>query len=272
MNPIILFREELESENEFKTAQKYFQVEKYRTKLSPNQLVVGRYSVLPFYKELEQELKLNNNFLINSYQEHCFAANIESWATENTPLSGMTPKTWSDWHSLPEGSYVLKGKTNSRKQRWSTHMYAKTLSDVPVIASRLWDDTLISDQGLVIREYIPLKKIGEGLNDMPIVNEHRTFWLAIEISGKRIPVLLSKGFYWMGSHPELEHLSKFEGYDVAFEAANKIAEYITFFVLDLAETESGEWIVIEVNDGQMSGVSGCDIDELYSNLSMYLKR
>lgn len=268
MSPIILFREELGFEEELIQARNYFDVTSYRSIIPAESLVIGRYSVLPFYRELETELSLNKSSLINSYSEHSFMANVEAWAGEGCPLYGLTPKTWNNWSNLSEGSYVLKGRTNSRKQRWNTHMFAASLSDVPKVASRLWDDTLISDQGIVIREYIPLKKINEGLNGIPIANEHRTFWLTVEENGIKVPKLLTSGFYWAGSHPELESESKLtlDGFKLAEQAAKILSEYITFFVLDVAETESGQWIVIEVNDGQMSGLSGCSAEELYFNL------
>jgi len=41
-------------------------------------------------------------------------------------------------------------------------------------------------------------------------------------------------------------------------------------VVDVARTESGEWIVIELNDGQQSGLSDNDPDQLYSNMKKML--
>ena len=42
------------------------------------------------------------------------------------------------------------------------------------------------------------------------------------------------------------------------------------FVVDVAKTASGEWIVVELNDGQQSGLSCCNPIELYSNISRVL--
>jgi len=47
----------------------------------------------------------------------------------------------------------------------------------------------------------------------------------------------------------------------------RIADYANFFVLDMAETADGRWIVVEVNDGQMSGLSMCNPEELYANMA-----
>jgi hypothetical protein len=45
---------------------------------------------------------------------------------------------------------------------------------------------------------------------------------------------------------------------------------VPFFVLDLAETEAGDWILIEVNDAQQSVPSEHDLGELYGNLKSAL--
>ncbi|MGI8981181.1 MAG: ATP-grasp domain-containing protein [Pirellulaceae bacterium] len=44
------------------------------------------------------------------------------------------------------------------------------------------------------------------------------------------------------------------------------AQHTNFFPLDLAETEAGSWILIELNDGQSTGPCDNDLDELYGNL------
>jgi hypothetical protein len=43
-----------------------------------------------------------------------------------------------------------------------------------------------------------------------------------------------------------------------------------YYVIDVAKTESGEWIVVELNDGQMSGLSENNPDTLYGNLKQVL--
>lgn len=41
---------------------------------------------------------------------------------------------------------------------------------------------------------------------------------------------------------------------------------INFFVMDIAQKQNGEWIVIELNDGSWSGLSCNDPNKLYENL------
>ena len=44
------------------------------------------------------------------------------------------------------------------------------------------------------------------------------------------------------------------------------AKFTTFFALDLAETQSGDWLLIELNDAQMAGAGENDLNELFGNL------
>jgi hypothetical protein len=51
-----------------------------------------------------------------------------------------------------------------------------------------------------------------------------------------------------------------------------VKDNVNFFVMDVALTESGRWIVIELNDGQMAGLSENDPDVLYGNMKKMLWR
>ncbi len=270
MKPIILFRSDLDSEDEMSVAMQHMALTPSRTQVPPNSLVVGRYSVLPWYQELERDLAVNKSKLINTYAEHSWIADVLAWASPGSTLDGLTPPACSTWGNLPEGSYVLKGRTNSRKQQWRSHMFAATTSDIPIVAGRLFDDTMIKEQGLVVRPYVPLRKLDEGLNGLPIANEFRCFFLVRPSNGPECleVILLGRGFYW-ASHPECMSDSEWteEAERLMWEAAHRVAKHATFFVLDLAQAADGHWLVIEVNDAQMSGISTIDAHEFYSKLS-----
>jgi hypothetical protein len=138
-------------------------------------------------------------------------------------------------------------------------MFAETRSDVPRVVSTLMDDSLIRDQGVCVREYIPLRRLDTGINGLPISNEWRLFFLGQN--------LLSYGYYWSNFEDTkpYDELPK-EAFDLIDQITPIISKNVNFYVVDIAETRSGEWIVIELNDGQMSGISMIDPWELYSNL------
>jgi hypothetical protein len=110
-----------------------------------------------------------------------------------------------------------------------------------------------------VREYIPLKRLTTGLNGLPITNEWRVFCYQ--------DTVLCKGFYW-ASYPEAESQASWDpkADKLLKEIMSRVVDDVTFYVLDLAETLAGEWILIEINDGQMSGLGMCDPHTLYKNL------
>lgn len=259
MQTTIYFRASFgdDTKEELEIAKKHFNVVQNRMKIKKNNLVIPRYSALPFYKELEQDMIDNKCKLINTFEMHNYVANILNYYYD---LKEYTPKTYENWINLPrDKSFIVKGLTNSKKFEWNTKMFAKTYLDVPKIAMSLMDDDLIRDQGIIVREYIPLKKLSEGINGLPISNEWRTFVL----NGK----IVETGFYWSNEadckpYNELPTNAKI----FLQKVINIVKDKINFFVIDIAETQSGDWIVIELNDGQMSGLSEINPDNFYKNL------
>lgn len=141
-------------------------------------------------------------------------------------------------------------------------MFAPDKATALCVAGRLAQDSMIGEQGIVYRRYRPLETLEMGLNGLPFSNEWRTFFLG--------ETLLAKGFYWSSAeHTIIEQMKEMsqEAIDFVMKVAREARQYANFFVLDVAKTQDGEWILIEVNDGQMSGLSEVDADTLYSNLS-----
>jgi hypothetical protein len=256
-NYAILYRCNSDTNQEFDVVSDIFckKYHLFRSNISKNTITVGRYSVLPFYEELCQELKQRNSFLINSFSQHNFIAKMEYIDV----IKEYTPATYFEWHGLPEGQYVVKGLTNSRKHQWKHQMFAHSKSEIPKVVSRLMDDSLVRDQGVAVREYIPLKQFDIGINDLPITNEWRVF----VCYGK----IVDYGYYWSNfpEHKPYDTLPK-EALDLLDTVIEKLKSYANFFVLDLAETKDGKWIVIEMNDGQMSGLSMIEPISFYTNL------
>jgi hypothetical protein len=256
MNNAVLFRKSLEEEDEFNIASSLLpNVFEFRTQIPENSLVIARYSALPFYKELEEELALRNSKLINNFSEHRYIADIENWYRD---ISDFTPKTWFTWGDLQEGKYVVKGRTNSRKFNWSTSMFADGRENLLEVIRDLLKDDLISHQGLCVREYVPLVTYQIGMNGMRFTNEWRMFFYKDQ--------LVDYGYYWSIYDGERPDDIAPEGKRVAQEVASIISKSTNFFVIDMAETEAGDWIVIEINDGQMSGLSTIDHHRFYKNL------
>jgi hypothetical protein len=78
---------------------------------------------------------------------------------------------------------------------------------------------------------------------------------------KNLP--LNHGYYWSNAeHPEWAKMDQC-GKDLAQTIAELVAPHNNFFVIDLAKKANGEWIMVELNAGEMSGLSMCTPEILY---------
>jgi len=261
LEPIVYFRmTDMHDEPEFQACNRHFKTVTQRTHILPRQLVIPRYTSLPFGKELELDIKTLGAELINTFRQHCYVAEMRNWYQD---FEDITPKTWfrlQDIMTHP-GPFVLKGSTNSKKFSWNTHMFAKDHASAGDVYMRLLDDGLTGTQEIVIREFVKLRNYGTMPSGIPISHEFRCFFYKDQ--------LLSKAYYWSN-----EDITPEDNIPKAFieDVARRGKDNINFWVADLAQTEDGSWIVVELNDGCMSGLSRNDPDVLYSRLKEELNR
>lgn len=238
-NKCVLFRKGLVEADEFDAAANVFGVASSRNQVPDHSLVIGRYSVLPFYQELEEDLKYKKCKLINHLYQHEWIANFEYY----NELRQFTFKSYThrQFNSAPEGRYVVKGTTNSKKEQWNTMMFAASKDVAVRIAYELSKDGHMGCQDPIFREYIPLKTYEIGLNGQPFTEEYRCFYYKNK--------LLCCGYYWSQAKKAEEHNANIPKDLKLF--ADKIAsiasQYCNFYVLDIAKTESGEWIYMELS-------------------------
>ena len=252
-------------EEELAVAKQHFPVYRYRAEVPRGSLVVGRYANLPFHGELEQDLRLLGSSLVNSTMQHQYVANFDYYAD----LQDVTFPTWFRLEDVPahkrNSAFVVKGRTNSRKQAWATHMHASDFAAAARLSAELLTDALLGPQGLVVREYVPLEVFEVScVNGLPFANEWRLFYYR----GRR----LAHGYYWSAiddwslvraAEPGFER----EGLPFADEVALRLVDKIPFVVIDIARTVEGRWVVVELNDGCQSGLNdSVPAEVLYRNL------
>jgi len=264
---VVLFRKELSDEGEYEICQEYFgknNVVNQRTNILRDELVIGRYSVLPYYQELENDIAWMGGKLINSYKQHKWIADFEYYQY----LKDFTPLSWK-FSCEPfyddDGPFVVKGCTNSKKWQWNTLMYAANKKTAIKIAAELMSDSYIGSQQIYIRKYIPLKTYEIGINNVRFTNEWRVFCYKDQI--------LSKGYYWSCAGSEIiEDAEWNQDADNLIQTLLPIvSKYTNFYTLDIAQTTENKWILIEINDGQMSGLSENNPRILYNNLAKIIK-
>ena len=268
MDATILFRPGFNEENELNVCKQYFNVVTSRSKIPAGNVIIGRYSVLPYYNEFQEDCYNQMSVPINTFKEHKYIADFDYYKD----IEDLTFPTYFDSYNLPEGKYVVKGVTNSRKQQWDTHMFATNKRRAIEIMCELKNDSLIGEQDIIFREYIPLQTFGTGVNGIRFTNEWRCFYLGNK--------MVSFVYYWSNSFPK-ENISDFKyyvemflfdgGFELADEAADIISKKTNFFVLDIARAENGNWYVVEVNDGQMSGLNNTNKHSFYKELKERVK-
>lgn len=259
--PVILYRRcnhPDDDQRELEAAAAHFPVCRLRGEIPAGRVVIGRYAVLPHYAELEADLRLKNCELINTHAQHRWIADFE-WYHD---LREFTPQSWwrEDFpHCQLAGPFVVKGSTNSFKWQWKTRMFAKDRAGAVTLAAEV--EALLPGQRAVIREYVPLRVLEPAVVGPPFTNEWRCFFVGTQ--------MIAHGYYWSSAEPETIAAASFPtaARDLVQRAAAIAAEHCTFFVLDVAETEDGRWIVVEVNDGQCSGLSEIPPDDFYGHLA-----
>lgn len=260
-SPTILYRSYgMMEDAELVAAKKHFVTFKNRAQVGGGELVIGRYSVLPYYKELEEDLAYKGAKLINSHQQHRYVADLWNYVHD---LDGLTFRTWNtrQMTEIPDGiPLVLKGETNSRKDLWNTHMFANNKQEAVQVLLNLSRDNLIGQQEIYAREYVPLVRVTDNMQGPPVALEFRFFVAFGEV--------VSGGFYWSSHVGDLSSVPSPSQVPQEFlqKVIDQVKDKVNFFVMDVAKTQSGDWIVVELNDGQMSGLSENDPNVLYKNL------
>ena len=220
------------------------------------------------YQLLYEALREKNLELINdplAYGEgHLFPRSFELIQAKS-PRSVIIPKEdmrdpaviQAALASLTGGA-IVKDYVKSLKHHWEEACYIPDLRDekqANQVINRfieLQGESLVG--GLVLREYVALNKLTEhSQSGMPLSEEYRIFW----VNGQIMQVLpyWEEGVYQAA--PKLDPAILAIGKQVGSK----------FFTMDIAKTAEGEWIIMELGDGQVAGLpEQTDVEMFYQKL------
>lgn len=218
--------------------------------VAEGQIVIPRYRFIPFGKEIEIEVTERGASLINTYSQHRQIADQSVWWRTLHEV-GLTPQryTLEDLRNIPEGEYFVKGETNSLKNNWFNACYAPNKERLVEVVRYNMMDSVIGSQTIYIQPFQRYRQIAEAVDGRPVFNERRAFVYKGDV--------LSHAPYW-SSFDEALTVDAYtpEKLDATLKQAIAVTEHLAdFYVIDLAETETGDWKVVELNDGCMSGLS-----------------
>ncbi len=212
---------------------------------------VARMGAAQDYAERFQRFQAMGITLIHDPETYELTSMLPCWYPH---LTKLTPRSMC-FDQLPSSADIedhfdwpvfVKGErqTNRHTRRQSIIENAQHFDEL----MREWQqEPILAWQKLVCREFIPLRSVATpSQSGMPKSFEFRSFWWR----GSCVGV----GRYWISesysmTESEMEALLR-----VGKEVVQRISA--TFLVIDIAQTEEGDWIVIELNDGQDSGYAG----------------
>lgn len=226
------------------------------------------------YALLYHALREKNVVLLNSplEYEHCHhLPSSYELIQDHTPKSVWIPKeditesidtVLQALQPFGDAPLIVKDYVKSRKHEWEEACFIPCASDTEqvkrVVSTFLERQGEGLNGGLVLRAFIPFEKIGNHpKSGMPLTNEHRLFFLNKE------PILVSN--YW-------EEIS-YESSPIPLDFYQEIAKSIgsNFFTMDIAKREDGEWMIVELGDGQVAGLPSEDVAEsFYKNIKTNL--
>jgi hypothetical protein len=177
------------------------------------------------------------------------------WTTQAHPSGSELATLLEGFGDRP---VIIKDFVKSRKHEWNEAFYIPSAADTGHALQVT--ETFVQRQGedlaggLVYREYIPLSTVGvHPRSGIPLSREYRAF-----IGNGKL--LLSTDYWDEGSY----------GGDVPpFEEFLPLAADLSpFLSMDVALAADGRWIVVEVGDGQVSGLAeNADAGEMYAALA-----
>ncbi len=218
------------------------------------------------YRNLYDGLLKKNIELINSPTEyqHChYLPDSYDKIKSKTPKSNWTTELTNDsvrelTSSFGESPIIVKDFVKSEKHNWDDACYIPNASDSEKVKSVV--DKFIElrgtslNEGLVFRKFEELEFLTEhSKSGMPLTKEFRIFF-----ANKKIVKVFD---YWDegkygNTKPELDDFI-----EIAQDINSK------FFTMDVAKKKNGDWIIMELGDGQVAGLpDNADRNEFYNNL------
>ncbi len=166
---------------------------------------------------------------------------------------------WSQSRRLGDGPFVLKDHIKSAKHLWHDACFVPKgagREQFESIAEALWNEQGKSfNRGFVVKQYVPLRSRGTSAREYPQCEEYRLFFW--------------RGKLLVASHYHNQTANRQDWSQFADLAGRFNAP---FFTMDIAETESGAWLIMDMGAGECSSLPpSLPATQFYSRLLEVLK-
>lgn len=225
---------------------------------------IGYIPTIEYYQAIYDAGLKKNVRLVNTLEQHRTAMEFDRFY----PLiADLTPKSvFIDGMSQLERiadelifPVFVKGAVKSNKDQGWDAVIANDLTELRTLVQSTMQNAYRTRGKVIIRELVKLRTVATDVNGFPIGREYRAFVYEQDI--------LDYGFYW-DEYDDTYPLSSDDRESIralAVDTARRVD--VPFVSVDLAQVESGQWIVIEIGDGQFSGLSQISPLRLWQKLS-----
>jgi hypothetical protein len=216
------------------------------------------------YTKVHAALVERNVWLINDPRQYATCHLFVDWYKV---AEGFTPRSaWVEGIDLDGavklvretigGPAIVRDFVKSRKHEWNDACFIESPEDAARVIRNFVErqgESLVG--GIVVREFVKLRHLGRHpKSGTPLSLEYRSFWLDGE------PLLTLP--YWAEATYDPQLVPPLERFRPVVAKIDS-----RLFSMDLAMTEEGEWIIVEIGDGQVSGIPIESAREFYANLA-----
>lgn len=179
----------------------------------------------------------------SQYSEVTYFPNYYAKIRDHSPAAVWTdtpdPLTaWTMSRKLGDGPFVIKDHIKSAKHMWQEACFIPKGSDratFEFIAENLKKEQGATfHRGFVVKQYVPLQRRGTSAREYPQCEEYRLFFW-------RRHLLVASHYHRQPENPV--DWSRFVDLAQRFDSP--------FFTMDVAQTESGDWIVIDMGAAEV---------------------
>lgn len=201
------------------------------------------------YRGLHEGLAARGFSLVSSaedYAEVSYFPNYYPRIRDRSPMAVWTntPDTYDAWtqaRKLGDGPFVLKDHIKSAKHLWHEACFVPKGSGrehferVAENLKREQGDSFF--RGFVVKQYVPLRKLAEGPREYPLCEEYRLF-------------------FWKGELLTASHYHRQPENAINWSPFLQLAKRFSapFFSMDIAQTEVGDWIIVDMGAGECSSL------------------
>jgi ATP-grasp domain, R2K clade family 3 len=180
------------------------------------------------------------------YVEVTYFPNYYPKIREHSPAAVWTDKpdayaAYSASRKLGDGPFVIKDHIKSAKHLWQDACFIPKASGREhfewVAENLLKEQGKSFNRGFVVKQYVPLRTRGHGPREYPQCEEYRLFFW-------RGKLLIASHYHNQTANPV--DWAPFETLAGRFDAP--------FFTMDVAQTETGNWVIVDMGAGECSSL------------------